>query len=457
MVENPAEELKKKLSSPTLFSYAILGLKPTRYQAELLESEKNSIVIWGRQCGKTTTLAAKALHRALTRKNQEILIVAPTQRQAGLMFDKIYDFCTFNEFIKQHTRRLTMSNAEFDSGSRIHCLPAGHEGASIRGFAASMIIFDEAALIPDAVFLAIRPSMAVRGEQLVMSGTPYGKRGFFYNQYRLTELKKEKDKEWDVFKIRSADSPFIDPRFLQEMKETMTIDQYQQEFEAEFIADSNSYFPYSLVVPAMDDYQYGLPTTLPVGAKLVMGVDVARAGSDETAIAICSITTDNHYKLLWLETHGHNLITETAGRIVELAGQYPDMKIYVDATGLGVGALDIVRERNVSVTGVVFTVATRNRMYSNLKLGLEQRRLTISGEDRKLAGQFGNYTAKQSSDGSYHIVKGGGHDDCVDALALCFCGEGDLVWDTFGEGIQLNPIRRMALDRRPVSWSAWGI
>jgi hypothetical protein len=436
------ETLKKILASPTLFSYQILKFKPTRYQAELLECDRNSIVIWGRQCGKTTTLAIKALHRALVRVNQEILIVAPTQRQAKLMFDKIYEFCEHIPFVKEHTKRLTMSDIELDSGSRIHCLPAGHEGMSIRGFSASMIIFDEAALVPDAVFFAVRPSMAVRGEQVIMSGTPFGKQGFFYNQYRMTELKKPSAREWDIFKVRASESPFIEETYLEEQRAMLPIAQFQQEYEAEFVADSNAYFPYNLIVPAMDDYVYALPTKLPPSHKLVIGVDIARSGSDETAIAICSVTPDNHYKLEWMETHEHSLITETAGRIVELAGQYPDAQIYIDETGLGAGALDIVRERNVPATGIVFTVAKRNRMYSNLKMALEQRRVVFSSEDRKLSYQFGNYSGKTASDGSWHVVKGGGHDDTVDALSLCFCGESDLIMEPFGEGIELNPIRR---------------
>lgn len=450
--------LKKILSSPTLFSWSILNIKPTRQQAELLECDSNALVLWGRQCGKTTTLATKALHRAILRKDQEILIIAPTQRQSELMFQKIYEFCQFNDFVKSHTRRCNLKVTEFDSGSKIHCLPAGHEGASIRGFSATMVIFDEAALVPDAVFLAVKPSMAVRGEQIILSGTPYGKRGYFYTQYHATEITQAKHREWDIFKMRSSDSKFIDKAFLESERLIMTADQYSQEYDAEFVADSNSYFPYSLVMPAMEDYSYALPTGgLPAGSKLIMGVDIARAGSDETAIAICSVSADNHYKLLWLKTFQGNKITETAGQIIELATEYPDMKIYIDETGLGAGALDIVKEKNIDAIGVTFSTSRRNSMYQNLKMALEQKRVILSSDDRKLASQFGNYTGKAASDGSFRIVKGNGHDDCVDALAMCFCGEADIEWELFDEGLQLNPFRRNANQPRYSFGGLYGI
>lgn len=445
------DAVKMTLASPTLFSTFVLKIKPTRYQADVLETDGNSIVLWGRQTGKTTTLATKALHRALTHPKQEILIIAPTQRQAALMFSKIHDFTEYNEFVKAHTKRSTLNDIEFDSGSRIHCLPAGREGTSIRGFSATMIIFDEAAFIPDATFMALRPSMAVRGEQVVLSGTPFGRRGYFWNQYKNNSMKRPALQDWDMFKVPSRESPFIEEAFLRQQKEEMTADVYAQEYEAEFTADNDSFFPAHIVAPNLYEYNYALPMMkdLPRESKLMMGVDIARAGADETAFVICSITKDDYVKVEWVETHSKSKITETAGRVVELAGEYPEMQIYMDESGLGAGALDIVKERNVSnATGVVFSTDMRNRMYSGVKLALEQNRLKLNESDRKMIDQFSNYTGKQTSEGRWHIVKGEKHDDCVDALALCFSGETDIEAFPFEEGLDLSPFRRAEKLRR---------
>jgi hypothetical protein len=454
MVQASPEELKQILASPTLFAVTILGIKPTRYQADLLEADKDCLVVWGRQCGKTTTLAIKALHYALTHPKREILIIAPTQRQAAIMFEKIYEYCDQNEFVKAHCAKLTQSDVLFDSGSRIHCLPAGHEGTSIRGYAASMVIFDEAAFVPEAVFMAVRPSMAVRGEVTILSGTPFGKQGYFYNQYRINELKKPQARTWETFHVRSSDSSIIDKAYLEAEKASLPASQYAQEYDAEFTAANDAYFPAQLLMTAAEDYEYMLPTAkkLPTGTKLVMGVDIARMGSDETAMCICSVTADNEYKVLWVEQHSHLTITESAGRIVELAREYPDMVNYIDETAVGGGALDIVKERNVNAVGVVFSRQQRNRMYQNLKMALEQHRVKFSANDRKMLRQFDNYSGKAASDGTFQIVKGDGHDDCVDALALCFAGVMDLEWEPFGEGLMLNPLKRYQPEPR-VRWS----
>ncbi len=455
MVEANPEQLKQILASPTLFAYTLLGIKPTRYQADLLESNRDTLVVWGRQCGKTTTLAIKALHHAITHPKREILIIAPTERQAKIMFEKIYEYCDQNNFVKAHTVKLTQSDVLFDSGSRIHCLPAGHEGTSIRGYAASMVIFDEAAYVPEAVFMAVRPSMAVRGEMTILSGTPWGKQGYFYNAYRTNELKKPQARTWEVFHVRSSDSPIIDKAYLETEKASLPASQYAQEYDAEFTAANDAYFPADLLMAAADDYEYALPVAkkLPVGAKLVMGVDIARAGGDETAFCICSMTADNEYKVEWTEQFSHLTITESAGRIIELAREYPDMLSYVDETGVGGGALDIVKEKNVNAIGVVFSRQQRNRMYMNLKMALEQRRVKFSANDRKMLRQFDNYSGKASSDGTFQIVKGvNGHDDCVDALALCFAGAMEPEWEPMGEGWQLNPVRRFVPEGN-VKWS----
>jgi hypothetical protein len=55
--------------------------------------------------------------------------------------------------------------------------------ATVRGFSAvSMLIVDEASRVPDAVYLALRPALAVSRGDIVLVSTPNGRRGFFYRE-----------------------------------------------------------------------------------------------------------------------------------------------------------------------------------------------------------------------------------------------------------------------------------
>jgi len=58
----------------------------------------------------------------------------------------------------------------------------GREGTT-RGFSAvSMLIVEEAARVPDEVYLALLPSLAVCDGDVILLSTPRRRRGFFYRE-----------------------------------------------------------------------------------------------------------------------------------------------------------------------------------------------------------------------------------------------------------------------------------
>jgi phage FluMu gp28-like protein len=410
--------------SPVLFVRKILGYTPTIYQAKILEDDSSKIlIVGGRQIGKSSVLAWKSLWNAFVKPNQEVLIIAPTFRQAEIVFSKIRELIDSNLFLKSKTIKENMSEIRFDNNSVIRCLPAGYEGVSVRGFSATMIIFDEASLIPDEVFVALKPSMAVKGEQYILSGTPYGKRGVFYQSY-LDALNKRGG--WSLHIIKSEESPFIEKSFLEEMKRSMTRAQYSQEFEAEFIAETGEFFPAELILKNSKDYEYRLPKADSEG-KYYMGVDVARTGEDETAFVVVKHNEEeDSYEVVWAQTRSKMLINEVAGEIVSIYKNSKIDRIFVDATGLGAGLRDILAEKlgDDVVVGVVFSHSRRNEMYNKLKALLEQGRIVLNINDSKMRFEFSSYTAKYSSNGNLIISKSADmHDDLIDALALSISGE----------------------------------
>src|SRR5438045_3244400 len=55
---------------------------------------------------------------------------------------------------------------------------------AVRGFSnVGLLIIDEAARVPDDLYIAVRPMLAVSGGQLICMSTPWGKRGFFYDAW----------------------------------------------------------------------------------------------------------------------------------------------------------------------------------------------------------------------------------------------------------------------------------
>ena len=101
------------------------------------------------------------------------------------------------------------------NGSRIIGLP-GKLHKTIRGFSAlSLLIFDEAAQVPDELYVALRPMLATTNGALWLLSTPYGKQGFFYNEWARG------GDRWERIAVPATECPRISPAFLDEEREVL--------------------------------------------------------------------------------------------------------------------------------------------------------------------------------------------------------------------------------------------
>lgn len=133
----------------------------------------------GRQVGKSTTVAALALHTCLYSPGGLVLVIAPSQRQSRELFIKIHSFLTQlepPEILEEETKLSLM----LGNGSRAVVLPG--DGRTIRGYSSpALILMDEAAFIADEVYDAAVPMLAASPEgRLILMSTPYVSSGFFY-------------------------------------------------------------------------------------------------------------------------------------------------------------------------------------------------------------------------------------------------------------------------------------
>jgi len=155
-----------------------LGLEPDPWQVEVLASEHpRKILCCGRQTGKSTVGAVLAVHKALTRPGSTVLVVAPGERQAKLLFSKAASLYRQAGYpLPAHSERRT--GLELSNGSMIEALPAVER--TTRGYSVDLLVVDEAAAVPDMDYHGILPALiATQGEQVLLS-TPRGKRGFFH-------------------------------------------------------------------------------------------------------------------------------------------------------------------------------------------------------------------------------------------------------------------------------------
>jgi hypothetical protein len=128
----------------------------------------------------------------------------------------------------------TQLTLELANGSRIVSLPGDEE--TVRCFSGvRLLVIDEAARVPDALYLSVRPMLAVSKGRLVALSTPWGKRGWFYEAW-------SGDGPWERYRVSATECPRISPEFLAEERVALGEHFYAQEYELEFRDVIDSFF-----------------------------------------------------------------------------------------------------------------------------------------------------------------------------------------------------------------------
>src|SRR3989337_3038224 len=119
-----AEALKQLAENSSLFAQLILDFKPCPFQEKLLnDPAKRIIACMGRQTGKTTTIATKAIHYAYTHPKTTTLIITPSLRQSMIMFDKILALTHANPLLRKSITRKTRTIIQLTNNAQIIALP----------------------------------------------------------------------------------------------------------------------------------------------------------------------------------------------------------------------------------------------------------------------------------------------------------------------------------------------
>ena len=126
-----------------------------------------------------------------------------------------------------------------------------------------LLIADEAAFIPDAVWTAVTPMLAITRGKIILLSTPHGKEGYYYRCFE--------DKSYTKFHESSEDCVRNDVEFLKREKERMTKAQYAQEYLGEFCEELMQFFPTELIKKCMKAKR----TAPSLGRTYYIGVDVA--------------------------------------------------------------------------------------------------------------------------------------------------------------------------------------
>lgn len=210
------------------------GITPDEWQSRVLRSTSPRMLLnCSRQSGKSLVTAALADHTAFYDPGSPILLLSPSLRQSQELFRTCLSlYRTLDRPIPAESE--SALRLELENGSRIISLP-GKEG-TVRGLSGvRLLIIDEASRVPDELYMAVRPMLAVSGGRMMLLSTPFGTRGFYWEEWKHRS-------EWDYYEVPAGACPRITPEFLAEEKRTMGEWWFTQEYGCRFLDAQASSF-----------------------------------------------------------------------------------------------------------------------------------------------------------------------------------------------------------------------
>lgn len=236
--------INNDLHDLTLSLMNTLGLKPDPWQIDVITSDHRRLLLnCARQSGKTTVVAVLGLVQALAQGMTRVLLVSRSLRQSREMFRLMTHY---HWMLKSPSlKRQTAEELEFQNFSRIVCMPCSEE--TIRGFAhVDLLVIDEAARVPDDLYRAVRPMLAVSGGRLIALSTPFGKRGWFHEEWLGSN-------PWHRVRVTAEECPRISPPFLAEERQALGERWYRQEYLCSFEDTVDAVFAWDDIHAAVTD------------------------------------------------------------------------------------------------------------------------------------------------------------------------------------------------------------
>ncbi len=401
---------------PELFCN-LIGFKLFDYQKKILnDASKRIVMCCGRQVGKSTIAAIKALHFAFSKPKTTTLVVSATLRQSMLLFDRLLDVIE-SSLLRRSIAYRSRTRIKLSNGSWIIALPSGRWGSTLRGHTANLVIIDETSFIPEEVIAnVVFPMISTTNGYAWLLSTPWDKGHIFYKCFTSPE--------WSVHHLPSSSNPLIKPEFLEEQRKLIGEERFRMEYLAEFVDDTKSYFPMALLRTCVEDLELWPRETNLVsndfGGERYAGYDPG--GKESLSAFVVVERVQDKIIARHIRTDRERNYATVNAEIADYCNALGVTELCVDQTGLGNPIVEHLKELGTSVEGLVLTQKTKEELFSNLKILLEQRKIVISNNN-ELLNALNCVEYERTRTGNYAFShRQGTYDDLAFALALACWG-----------------------------------
>lgn len=355
------EWLKLYAGDSAKFVSEVLGTDPLPWQREVLQQydlrTRRISIRSGHGVGKTWLLAWIMLHHQLCRFPQKTVVTAPTADQLWdalwaeyrswvsrlpfalrEMLDLKSDRCELKlapseSFVSARTSRPEAP----DAMQGVHSGDKDGEGFVL-------LIGDEAAGIPDAVFEAAGGSMSGHHCSMILTGNPTHVGGYFYDTH--TKLQDR----WWTRRVPRSECPYADPEYDQEIAARYGVHSnvYRVRVLGEFpTSDEDTVIPRELVEQSIGREIQAAKTT-----PVIWGLDCARFGDDRSALCKRQGNVVLERIKTWRKKDTMTLAAEVAQEFRVTPQWLKPRQINVDVIGIGSGVHDRLRQLGLPSRGI---------------------------------------------------------------------------------------------------------
>lgn len=418
-------------------------LRPYPYQVRLWEDTgRQRIILKSRQMGISRALACEALYWAINRPGSTVLFVSRSLQAARNLLryaKQSLSPAIASDKTLRPTRQNNTSMEWDDRESQIVSLAASVDAA--RSYSATDVYLDEAAHLPwaEEIYQSLAPTVSGGGRMTVLS-TPYGRGNLFHRLWEDSLLLPS----WNCHRIHWSERPEYTHEWAEAERLRHTTRSWAEEYDLSFEESGKNVFTEEVISHLITTEPFLSYTPTP---PFFAGLDLARY-SDYTVLMV----VDSSGMVMDLKRFNKATWQIQLDRVVRALRRWKDCTVLCDVSGIGDVIFELFQlhaaapENHFRCTGFKYTTESRAVLMDEFVLAVENEKLKIpaplEGEDRwdgidplvgggdpssrppqtrALLAELRSFQWDETPGGrAKPSHPEGGHDDCVQALALAY-------------------------------------
>src|SRR6056300_1429053 len=241
-MENPIYFIKNYIKIVSL-DEGLVPFEMYNFQEDIVDTihdNRFTICKMPRQSGKSTTMVSYILHYVLFNPNMNVAILANKAATARDILGRLQlAYENLPKWLQQGVVSWNKGSVDLENGSRV--VASSTSSSAVRGGSYNLVFLDEFAFVPNNLaeefFRSVYPTITSgKNTKVMVVSTPKGMNHF----YKMWVDAEEKRSNYATIEVEWNDIPGRGVRFKEETIKNTSQEQWDQEFECQFLGSSNT-------------------------------------------------------------------------------------------------------------------------------------------------------------------------------------------------------------------------